>query len=104
MAHSESQTSFHDAYSNATKVSRNQIQRNLNAEEKLTAFFEDKDCYANYILSRHKGTMGRNGLSISESNHSSVKTNLNDGEKISNECCKSPMTVVKDLILREQST
>ena len=101
MACSESKISFDDAYNEATKVLRNQFQRNLNAEEQLTAFFNDKDCYANYTLSRHKGTMGRNGSSISESNHSSVKTNLNDGDKFSNECCESPMTVVKDLILRE---
>ena len=45
------------------------------------------------MLSKDKGAMGRNGPS--------VKTHSNDGDQISNQYCDYPLSVAKDLMLRE---
>ena len=70
-------------------------------EYKLKDFSEEKPCYANCMLLKCKCPMGMNGSSISESNHSSVETHLNDRDTFSNQNCKSPLSVAKDSMLRE---
>ena len=100
MAHSKSEHSLDTTWNEAMKLLRNQFQLKLYVEVKLKEFSKEKRCYANCMLSKQKGAMDRNGSSISESNQSSVKSHLNDGDVFSNQCRESPLSIVKDLTLR----
>ena len=75
---------------------------NENMEEQLRKFYNEKNMYASYILSKKRGTRGCHGSSISESNRSSVLLHLNEGDKFGNSYCKTTHTLVKDLFFRQK--
>lgn len=103
MCKANSEANFMSAYDEAkVKLQGLATGRNLAAEEALEEFKDDRDHYASYILDTKKGTRGKHGSSISESNHSSVLVHLNDGDRSKNSYCEKPYTLVKDLLQRQQ--
>ena len=50
---------------------------------------------------KKKGTRGKHGSSVSDSNHSSVLVHLNDCIENGNQYCENPQTLVKDLFFRQ---
>ena len=103
MCYSKTEAQFQQAYDKAMKILQSKTTRNENLEEQLRKFYNDKDMYASYILSKKRGTKGCHGSSISEANHSSVLVHLNDGDKFGNSYCEKPHTLVKDLFFRQKN-
>ena len=81
---------------------RNQHSRDKIIEEKVVEFAEDRAIYTAYILDHMVGTMECHGLIISESNHSSMLSFLNTGQKGINNYKEEPTTLAKDLFNRQQ--
>ena len=67
------------------------------ASASLDMFADKRSCYASHILKICKGTMGRKGSSVAESNHSSVLVYLNDGVRKQNDYCEDPHALMNDL-------
>ena len=102
MCNATSEHVFDVAYSKAMAMLQNAVNRNGKAEDELKSFKEEKATYASYILCKKRGTRGKHGSSLAESNHSSVLVFLNDGEKKINTYCEEPHTLVKDLFQRQK--
>ena len=68
----------------------------------MKKFKQEKDHYASYTISMKRGSRGKHGSSIAESNHSSVLSFLNEGLKGQNYYCEDPHTLVKDLFNRQK--
>ena len=82
--------------------SKTREQRYAKHESSLREFENMKDSYASYILCKKKGTRGKHGSSILETNHASILVHLNDGSKQGNNYYEKPHTLVKDLFIRQQ--
>ena len=91
---------FDEHYKQAMDLLENREKRQMKHETCLREFESMKETYATYILCKKKGTRGKHGSSISESNHSSILVHLNDGIKNGNLYCEKPQTLVKDLFQR----
>jgi hypothetical protein len=102
MCNATSEDVFEIAFSKAMAMLQNVVNRNGKAEDELKSFKEEKATYASYILCKKRGTRGKHGSSLAESNHSSVLVFLNDGEKKNNTYCEKPHTLVKDLFQRQK--
>lgn len=102
MVTATSSDKFEHAYTTAMEILTATASFNQQHVDTLIDFKSKKESYSSYILSKTKGTRGKHGSSLSESNHSSVLIHLNDGDKYKNNYCEEPMTLVKDLFLREQ--
>ena len=85
---SKTKEGFAKHYDHATKLLQSREKRQLNHETYLREFESLKETYATYILCKKKGTRGKHGSSILESNHSSIFVHLNDGMKNSNLYCE----------------
>jgi hypothetical protein len=59
--------------------------------------------YAKFCIAEIPGNRGRKGSAISESNHSSVLSYLNDGVKGTNRYQEHPILLVRDLLTRQQT-
>ncbi|GFH55396.1 hypothetical protein CTEN210_11872 [Chaetoceros tenuissimus] len=102
MVTATSSEKFEHAYTTAMEILTATASFNQQHIDTLIDFKSKKESYSSYILSKTRGTRGKHGSSLSESNHSSVLIHLNDGDKYKNNYCEEPMTLVKDLFLREQ--
>ena len=81
MIYSKIKEGFDSGYKAALDMMQNRDQRHARNETSLHEFAENKDSYALYILCKKKGTRGKHGSSISETNHASILVHLNDGSK-----------------------
>ena len=103
MIYSKTKEGFDSGYKVALDMLQNRDQRYAKYESSLHEFVEKKDSYASYILCKKKGTRGKHGSSISETNHASILCHLNDGSKQGNHYYEKPYTLVKDLFIRQQN-
>jgi hypothetical protein len=69
----------------------------------LDQFANDRETYAQYCLDQIPGNRELHGSTASESNHSSVLTYLNDGNKSRNTYCESPAKLIRDLLKRQKN-
>ena len=102
MIYSKTKEGFDKGYESALNVLKNRDNRYARHESSLREFEELKNTYASYILCKKKGTRGKHGSSISETNHASILVHLNDGVKQGNHYYEKPHTLVKDLFLRQE--
>ena len=100
MALSPTKDGFIKHYEDAKKILKNNHSRSIIAEVTLDDFAGQKRCYAKHMLDNTQGSIGRVGLSSSESNHSSVLCFLNDGVQGENKYCADPHILIQDLIAR----
>ena len=84
MCYSKTESQFEQAYNKAMKILQSKASRDENHEDQLRKFYNDRNTYTSYILSKKRGTKGCHGSSISESNHSSILVHLNEGDKHGN--------------------
>jgi hypothetical protein len=68
----------------------------------LDKFANNRETYAQYCLDLIPGNRELHGSTASESNHSSVLTYLNDGNKSRNTYCESPVVLIRDLLKRQK--
>ena len=84
------------------KLLKDSGRLNANLEERLLKYYNEQECYAQYILLKKKGTRGICGSTSSEQNPSSVLVHLNGWEFTWNQYNKIPHTFVKDLFNRQR--
>ena len=101
MMRASSEQYFTKALENARIILSRAGQRQLETEAKLEAFASKRHEYAQYCIDMMPGSRGRHGSSNSESNHSSVLCHMNDGHKKTNEYSEEVITLVKDLLARQ---
>ena len=101
MIFSKTKEHFDENYHKAMELLQSRDKRKMKHESSLREFESQKETYATYILCKKRGTRGKHGSSISESNHSSILVYLNDGIKNGNLYCEKPQTLVKDLFMRQ---
>jgi hypothetical protein len=101
MIRARSEKYFEEALSNATCLLQRLGERSGEAENKLETFANKRHEYAQYCISRMPGSRGLHGSSNSESNHSSVLCHLNDGHTTHNNYCEEAITLIKDLLARQ---
>ena len=77
--------------------------RNDKPEVELCKFRDKKESHAQCIACEKKGSKGKNGSSLDESNHLSLLVFLNDSESQFNLYCEIQFTLVKDLFLSQQT-
>ena len=102
MIFSKTKDGFDGGFDKAINVIRSKEQQHAAHESALYEFADQKDSYASYILCKKKGTRGKHGSSISETNHASILVHLNDGVKNGNHYYEKPHTLVKDLFIRQE--
>ena len=102
MCYAKTESQFEQAYEKGMEILQDKSSRDENHEQQLRKFYNERNMYASYILSKKRGTRGCHGSSISESNHSSVLVHLNEGDKHGNSYCEKPHTLVKDLFFRQK--
>ena len=71
-------------------------------ESKFEDFLSLKENYASYHIATIPGNRGRHGNVMSEINHSSVLSFLNNGNKYGNEFCENPMLLIRELMRRQR--
>ena len=96
-----------EAQFDSVVVSANELLSTLSPrDEALETKFKDfvamKHNYSSYLIRSLPGNRGRLGSVFSEINHSSVLTYLNEGDKYSNKYCEYPVTLIRDLLKRQQ--
>ena len=94
---------YDDIYVAGNNLLHNQPEIN----GQLISIFEKFACsrihYAEFCIAEIPGNRGRKGSPISESNHSSVLSYLNDGVKGTNTYQEHPILLVRDLLTRQQT-
>ena len=93
---------FEDTLHSAGALLAAQPIRNGEWTASLDQFANDRETYAQYCLDRIPGNRELHGSTASESNHSSVLTYLNDGNKSRNAYCESPVKLIRDLLKRQK--
>jgi hypothetical protein len=101
MMRASSEQYFTKALENARLILTRAGQRQVETEAKLESFASKRHEYAQYCIDMMPGSRGRHGSSNSESNHSSVLCHMNDGHKKTNEYNEEVITLVKDLLGRQ---
>ena len=79
-----------------------QVPRDGALESKFETFVQLKEHYAPFHIHSIPGHRGRRGSVFSEINHMSTLTYLNDGDRSSNKYCEHPITLIRDLLHRQQ--
>jgi hypothetical protein len=102
MANAYNEDIFNFHFDAAMKILRNKNPRDINAENKLKDFSEEKDTYALYLIHAIRGSMKKRGSSLLEQNHFSVLRHLNHGDSRKNTYHAEPHTLFHDLIDRQQ--
>ena len=107
MVQALSEDEFDGAYKAAEAVIRGQSTvdgppSNVDGRllETLNTFASKRKTYASYCFAQVPGNLERHGNAISESNHSSVITNLNNGDKKGN-YTEDPIVQLRDLLKRQ---
>ena len=77
MFYSKTESIFEQSFSNAMKLLKDSGRLNANLEEQLLKYYNKRECYAQHILIKKKGTKGLYGSTSSEQNHSSILVHLN---------------------------
>ena len=70
-------------------------------EVELCKFRNEKKSHVQHMTYK-KGSKGRHGSSLDQSNHLSIIVFLNDGEKLLNLCCSCTSTLVQDFFKFQQ--
>ena len=103
MVQAKSEVEYDDIYVAGKNLLHNQPEIN----GQLISVFETFACsrihYAEFCITEIPGNRGRKGSPISESNHSSVLSYLNDGVKGTNTYQEHPILLVSDLLTRQQT-
>lgn len=88
----------------ATKKVLLQSMPSQNGEwrQNLDEFASQRESYARYCLNNIPGNRGIQGSSASESNHSSVLSHLNKGNRFGNQYCATPIVLIRDLLRRQK--
>ena len=85
MAHSKSEESFHRAYIKAENILRQRCKNSHSKINDLREIYDQRLNFASYSIRGIKSSRGRIGSSSSESNHSSILVNLNNGNRAMNQ-------------------
>lgn len=101
MCNAKSEEEHTRTFNAAMSVLQSRLNRTEKPEDELIKCRNERSSYAHYILSTVKGSKGRHGSSLAESNHSSVLIFLNDGERQLSVYKENPHTLVKDLFQRQ---
>ena len=96
-----SESFFDKAHENAQTLLKRMGERSAEAEKTLDTFALAKNEYAQFCIDKMPGSRGKHGSSNSEINHSSVLCCMNDGHKKTNAYREEPITLVKDLLGRQ---
>jgi len=103
MIQAKSKVDFDEIYDTGKNLLENQLKVN----GQLLSIFEEFSCTRNYYAESRiveiPGNRGRKGSPISESNHSSVLSDLNDGIKGTNRYQEHPILLVQDLLTRQKT-
>jgi hypothetical protein len=102
MANAYNEDNFDHHFNAAMQILRRKNPRDAEAENKLKEFAEEKDTYALYLIRNIRGSMKKRGSSLSEQNHFSVLSHLNNGDSSKNTYHAEPHTLFHDLINRQQ--
>ena len=100
MCNAKSEDEHTTAFESAITMLQNNVHSSKPLDE-MCKFRNDKECHAHCITSSKRGTKGRHGSSLDESNHSSALVFLNDGERLANHYSQKPVMLVKDLFRRQ---
>ena len=101
MAHAKSEESFHRSYIKAENLLRQRCKDSHLKINDLREVYDQRLNFASYSIRGIKSSRGRIGSSSSESNHSSILVNLNNGKRGINKYTEHPTTFFKDLLLRQ---
>ena len=101
MIRASSETFFMKALENARHILASRPHRQGDADSLLEDFASKRHEYSQYCLDMMPGSGGRHGSSHAEINHSSILCYMNDGHKATNEYCEEVITLVKDLLGRQ---
>ena len=103
MVKANSEAEFEGYLNDAKNVLRSQDKPNQNLMKTLVDFASRRQTYANYCLAELPGNLGRHGNAISESNHSSVISYMNNGQKGGNGYCENLIVLIRDLLKRQKN-
>ena len=103
MVKADSEQEFEDTLQAARNLLQSQLNRNGQLESDLEEFASLRKTYASYCHAQVPGNRGYHGNAISESNHSSVLAYLNDGNKNGNNFCGNLLTLIRELLKRQQN-
>lgn len=102
MVKAASEAEFDDTLKSANDLLAVQAKRNGQTEQDLAEFASRRKTYASYCIGQIAGNLGRHGSSISESNHASALSHLNDGIKGVNGFCEHPIILIRELLKRQK--
>ena len=102
MIESNSKEDFDSFFTAAWGLLKSMEQRDGQLETTLLKFGDMRKNYASYCIASIPGNRGFLGNANSEQNHSSALVFLNDGDRGKNKYCQHLVTLIKDLLRREQ--
>ncbi|KAL7531462.1 hypothetical protein ACHAXR_004060 [Thalassiosira sp. AJA248-18] len=100
MVKTESEEQFDHTAESARALLASQSPRNGDVEDVFEQFVQRRLNYASYEIKKIPGNGGRHGNQISEANHSSVLSFLNDN-KGKNTFCAHPNVLIRELLKRQ---
>ena len=103
MVNVETETFFNQSFDDAmTTLRRVNNSRDLELEEKLIEFKNEKESCDFFCLNKIPGSMGRRGSVASEKNNSSLLVYLNDGNKKDHAFFADPHTLMNKILRRQR--
>ena len=103
MIQAKPEVDFDKIFVTGKNLLENQPQVNGQLLSIFDKFASTMKHYAEFCLTKVPGNRGSKGSPISESNHSSVLSYLNDGVKGTNRYQEHPILLVRDLLTRQQT-
>jgi len=91
MINAVSEREFDDTLLAAHSLLQSMPSQNGEWKQKLDEFASQRESYAHYCLNNIPGNRGIQGSSASESNHSSVLSHLNRGNRFGNQYCATQL-------------
>ena len=103
MVNANSEIEFEEYLNSARAVLLSQDKPDQDLMKTLEDFASSRQTYASYCLAELPGSLGRHGNAISESNHSSVISYMNNGQKGGNGYCENLIVLIRDLLKRQKN-
>ena len=103
MVNANSEIEFEEYLNSAQTVLLSQDKPDQELKKTLEDFASNRRTYASYCLAELPGNLGRHGNAISESNHSSVISYMNNGQKGGNGYCENLIVLIRDLLKRQKN-
>jgi hypothetical protein len=103
MVNANSEIEFEEYLNSARAVLLSQDKPDQDLMKTLEDFASNRQTYASYCLAELPGSLGRHGNAISESNHSSVISYMNNGQKGGNGYCENLIVLIRDLLKRQKN-